>query len=103
MRRKEIQSMVPSSLVAPDFFGQRNWPVKISTLRAVGQYPFTRKRPATGPRCPERNCLSTRKAASVFRRRYPEMPHESPPHPFVIAEPRPLRHFDHAADVLAFE
>src|SRR5229473_8275527 len=46
---------------------------------------------------------STRKAASVFRRRYPEMPHESPPHPFVIAEPRPLRYFDYAADFLAFE
>jgi hypothetical protein len=44
--------MVPSSLIARDFFGQRNWPVETSTLRAVGQYPFTPKRLATGAAMP---------------------------------------------------
>jgi hypothetical protein len=31
------------------------------------------------------------------------MPHESPPHALVIAEPGPPRHLDHAADFTALE
>jgi len=46
---------------------------------------------------------SAGKAAPVFRRRDTEVPDESPPHAFVIAEPRPLRHLDHAADFPALE
>jgi len=49
------------------------------------------------------NVRSTRKAASVFRRRYAEVPDKRPPHAFIIAEPCPPRHLDHAADVAAFE
>jgi len=37
-----------------------------------------------------------------IRRKIPQVPHEGPPHAFVIAESCPLRHLD-TRDFLAFE
>src|SRR3982751_6799929 len=45
----------------------------------------------------------TGKPAAIFRRRYPEVADESPPHAFVVAESCTPSHLDHAADFAAFE